>query len=101
MPFFSFQGLQGLPPEWQKALEESNLEKDAIVKNIPVVLNCLEYVCRNQLGDDCEQDIDFPDAAGDSYALHSPTDVSIIQDDPAKYYRLQDGSIGEGGYSKV
>ena len=64
------------------------------MKNIPVVLNCLEYVCRNQLGDDCEQDIDFPD-------LHSPTDVSIIQDDPAKYYRLQEGSIGEGGYSKV
>ena len=77
------------------------MEKDTIVKNIPAVLNCLEYVCRNQLGDSDEKDIDFPDATGEDIACHSPTDASIIQDDPAKDYHLMEDRIGEGGFSKV
>lgn len=45
-------GLRGLPKEWQEILQESAIEKDMVAEQLPAVIDVLQYVFQEKLGDD-------------------------------------------------
>jgi len=45
-------GLRGLPKEWQEALQESAIEKDMVAEQLPAVIDVLQYVFQEKLGND-------------------------------------------------
>ena len=45
-------GLRGLPKEWQEVLQESEIEKDMVAEQLPAVIDVLQYVFQEKLGND-------------------------------------------------
>ncbi|KNB46496.1 P21-activated protein kinase [Blastocystis sp. subtype 4] len=86
-------GLRGLPKEWQEALQESAIEKDMVAEQLPAVIDVLQYVFQEKLGND--PSMENVDDVNPEEKLY------IIRDDPMKYYSEVSTQIGEGGFSKV
>lgn len=48
-------GLRGLPKEWEEVLKASAIEEDMMVEQLPAVIDVLQYVFQERLGNALSQ----------------------------------------------
>ena len=96
-------GLSGLPDEWRKLLESSDITKDEVIKNGDAVINALAYQFRQEPTPTVKEMMDVDAMLRDS-ASPSPfssLETFIREEDPKEFYLGLNEVIGEGGFSTV